>query len=343
MLVAIPLAVAVVLFVFHGPSWRLVVDAFSAVDWSWIAVAIGLNLLSVLARSLGWRTVIHQAKPPPHPPFRAIFSAFSIGLLANAVLPGRIGELARVGVLSPKVRPREGAWAMLVGTVFAHRVFDLIPVAILGIFVLQTARLPGWALTSVLAFIVLAFAALAFGVAGARRHHRSTLEELGAVGRLVTMARHGLGVMRTPASAGVAVFFQSLGWLLQLFAVWAVMVAFRIDAGVTAAGLVLLLMNVVTIFPLWPGNVGLLQAAIALPLVSYGVAYPHGIAFGIGLQAVEASVGVGLGLVFLAREGLSFAMLKHMPDATQAEVPAEVEAEEIVEADVERPRARVPL
>ena len=53
------------------------------------------------------------------------------------------------------------------------------------------------------------------------------------------------------------------------------------------------------------------------------MSYARGFAFGIGLQAIEASVGVGVGLVFLAREGLSFAMLKRMPDAAQAEMPEE--------------------
>ena len=42
-------------------------------------------------------------------------------------------------------------------------------------------------------------------------------------------------------------------------------------------------------------------------------------------QAIEASVGVGFGLLFLAREGLSYTMLKVMPDATQAEVSTEAE------------------
>ena len=96
--------------------------------------------------------------------------------------------------------------------------------------------------------------------------------------------------------------------------------AFDIHAPLPAAGLVLVLMNVAMLFPLWPGNIGLVQAAIALPLVSYGVDYPKGFAFGIGLQAIEMSVGVGVGLIFLAREGLSYAMLKRMPGAEQAEV-----------------------
>ena len=50
------------------------------------------------------------------------------------------------------------------------------------------------------------------------------------------------------------------------------MQAFDIDAPLPAAGLVLVLMNVATIVPLWPGNVGLVQAAVALPLRNYGVA-----------------------------------------------------------------------
>ena len=53
-----------------------------------------------------------------------------------------------------------------------------------------------------------------------------------------------------------------------------------------------------------------------------------GVAYGFGLQAIEASVGIGVGLLFLAREGLSFAMLRVMPTADQAEVPAEEAAEE---------------
>ena len=85
-----------VLFWWRGPDWGQVGDAFTIVRWQWVAAAIGLNLLSVLVRALAWKIVIDQALPPPHPRFPLVFSAFSIGLFANAVLPGRIGE-RRVG------------------------------------------------------------------------------------------------------------------------------------------------------------------------------------------------------------------------------------------------------
>ncbi len=128
------------------------------------------------------------------------------------------------------------------------------------------------------------------------------------------MAQRGLHVLRKPRAAALAAVMQTTGWLIQLFAVWSMMAAFGIDAPISAAAVVLLLMNVATIFPLWPGNIGLLQAVVALPLVSYGVAYSTGLAFGLGLQVLEMSVGVGVGLIFLMREGLSLETLRRMPD-----------------------------
>ena len=301
---------------------------------------MGFNLASVVLRSFAWRTVINQAMPPPHPRFRTVFAAFSVGLMANAVLPGRIGELARVAVLSRRLAGRAGAWAALIGSVFAHRLFDLLPTLLLIVYVLLTAKLPHWAVTSLIVVVAVGFALLTFGFASARRHQRSVLDEFGTARRLVEMARHGLGVLHAPLPAAVAALFQCLGWTCQLFAVYTAMRAFNIHQPLPAAGLVLLLMNVATLFPLWPGNVGLLQAAVALPLRSYGVAYARGFAFGIGLQVIEASVGVGFGLLFLAREGLSFAMLRRMPGAEQAQVPEHEPA--VAERERARARARVP-
>jgi uncharacterized membrane protein YbhN (UPF0104 family) len=344
-LVIVAFSAMVGFFIWHGPDWHLVADAFRFVAWEWVVAAIALNLLSVIARAAAWNQVIEQAVPPPQPPFRAVFSAFGVGLFANAVLPGRIGELARVAVLSRRmeVERRADTWATLLGTVFAHRVFDLFPVLLLIGYVAATAKIPHWALASVIVFVIVAFALFAFALASARHRHRSVLEEAeGGVRRLITMARYGLGVLHAPVPAFFAALLQCLGWLCQLLAVWATMYAFDIHEPLPAAGLVLLLMNVAMLFPLWPGNVGLVQAAVALPLVSYGVPYAKGFAFGIGLQAIEMSVGVGIGLLFLAREGLSYAMLKHMPGAEQAEVSRREREQEEQEAEQEpRERARV--
>jgi uncharacterized membrane protein YbhN (UPF0104 family) len=320
-------AVAALLWWRHG-SLAAIGDAFSKVRWEWVVVAIALNLLSVVARVVAWATVIHSAMEPPRPRFMLVFSAFGVGLFANAVLPGRIGDRARVAVLTRKMPRRKGAWATLVGTVFAHRVFDIVPVLLLILYVVVTASIPTSARASLLAVIAIGVALFVFAFVTARRPTLTSVDGLGPVRRLLAMGRSGLGVMRSPAGAAGAIFFQICGWTCQIFAVYTAMRAFGIHSPLPAAGVVLLLMNVVTIFPFWPGNVGLLQVAIASALVGYGVSYGVGVAYGFGLQAIEASVGIGVGLLFLAREGLSFAMLRVMPTADRAELPPDARPED---------------
>jgi glycosyltransferase 2 family protein len=300
----------------RGPEWNAVRNAFDFVSWWWVALAVLINLASIIARSVSWRLTIGQALPEPHPRYTQVFSAFCVGLLGNAVLPARAGELARVAVLRRNMPDHgPGTSATLVGTVFAHRLFDLPAVALLVLYVLLTAKIPQWAVTSLVVFGLIGLALVAVAMLSARHRDQRmpSLEDAGTVTRVIGMARQGLGVLRAPLPAAGAMLFQLVGWVLQLLAVWTVMRAFELGTPLAAAGLVLLLMNIAIVFPLWPGNVGLLQAAVALPLRHYGVAYPTGFAFALVLQAVEMSVGVALGLLFLAREGLSFATLKRLP------------------------------
>ena len=178
-------------------------------------VAIGLNLLSVVARALAWTTVIDVRRCRRRVPrFRLVFSAFSVGLFANAVLPGRIGELARVAVLTRRMPGGRALWATLVGTVFAHRVFDLVPVMLLVVYVVVDGEDPG----------------LGDDEPDRRRRRRrrpvrvrvrqrapsttrTRLEGLGAVRRV---RDDGAARARRDALAGsaprVAIFFQILGW-----------------------------------------------------------------------------------------------------------------------------------
>ena len=333
-LVLVALVLVAAALWWRGPDWRAVWHAFDFVSWWWVVLAVAINLASVVARSMSWHLTIGQALPEPHPRYSRVFSAFCVGLLGNAVLPARAGELARVAVLRRHMPDHgPGTSATLAGTVFAHRLFDLPAVALLVVYVLFTAKIPEWAVTSLEIFGLIGVALVAVAMLSARHsdHRLPSFEDAGTVTHLIGMARRGLGVLRAPLPAAAAIFFQLIGWVLQLLAVWTVMKAFGLSAPLPAAGLVLLLMNIAILFPLWPGNIGLLQAAVAVPLRHYGVAYSTGFAYGLVLQAVEASVGVGLGLVFLAREGISFAGLKLM----RAEEEREEETAEVEETDEE--------
>jgi glycosyltransferase 2 family protein len=325
------LVLAILLLWWRGPDWNTVYHAFDFVRWRWVAVGVLLNLLSVAARTWAWSVTIDQAMAPPLPRFRQVFSAFGVGLLGNAVLPARAGELARVAVLRRHLPHGKGTSATLLGTVFAHRLFDLFPIALLVAYVAATAKLPHWAVTGLVIVGLVGLGLLTLALLSARRERGVTPQTPRTASRVLAMARQGLAVLRAPAAAVGAICLQIAGWTLQLLAVWAVAEAFDLDVPLPAAALVLLLMNIATVFPLWPGNIGLLQAAVALPLVQYGVPYGTGFAYGLVLQAIEMSVGVGVGLAMLAREGLSLAALKRMED--EEETSAEDVLEEVAEPD----------
>jgi glycosyltransferase 2 family protein len=294
----------------RGPNWGTVGQALASIDWSWALAAVGLNLASAVARGLAWRTVVVEAMPRPHPRTLDLFSAFFIGIFANGVLPGRAGEVARVGVLVRRLPPRRGLWPALLGSVVAHRLLEIFPSIGLIVWVLLAAKVPAWASAALFAIIGVGTVLLVLGIVAARRHEQ---DDLGAAGRIhgaVTRARQGLGVLRRPEPAVRAAALQTAAWALQLAAVWAAMRAFHLALPLIAAAVVLALMNVALIVPLWPGNVGLQQAAVALPLVAYGVVYARGFAYGIGLQAIESSVGYVLGVLFLLREGLTLGGLR---------------------------------
>ena len=304
----------IALLVFHGPDWGTVAHDLGQMSWGWAAVAVALNLISALARAMSWDNVIKEAVPPPHPRLIDVFSAFFVGIFANGVLPGRVGEVARIGVLMRRMprRERTGLWQAFIGSVLAHRILEVFPSIALFGWVLVAAKIPTAARTACWAVVAAGIAFVVIGVASARRHEEGGLEEKGRFGALLGRAREGLGILRRPIPSLISAGWQTVGWALQLGAVWAALIAFNIHRPLIAAAAVLAAMNVALILPLWPGNVGLQQTAILIPLAAYGVSHSKGIAYGIALQVIESSVGYTFGVACLFREGLSFQRLRAM-------------------------------
>ena len=101
------LGFAVAAIWWRGPDWGAVWNAFDVVEWRWVIVAVFINLLSVVARSIAWQLTIDQAIPEPHPRYRHVFSSFCVGLARKrrAAGEGR-GTRARRGAAPAHARAR---------------------------------------------------------------------------------------------------------------------------------------------------------------------------------------------------------------------------------------------
>ena len=225
-----------------------------------------------------------------------------------------MGEVVRVGVLMRRMpeRDRPGLWPAMIGTVLAHRILEVFPSIALIAWVLISAKIPAPARTALWGVAAAGITFVCVGIALARRHEQGGEDAKGRFGWMLARAREGLGILRRPIPSFISTGWQTIGWLLQLCVVYVTLLAFDIHLPLIAAAAVLAVANVALVLPLWPGNLGVLQAAIAVPLVAYGVPLPRAVAFGIALQAIESSVGYTAGIACLFREGLSVERLRAM-------------------------------
>ena len=106
---------------------------------------------------------------------------------------------------------RSGTAARLVGSVFAHRMFDLFPVTLLVVWVLLEAKIPQWAYLSIEVALGVGVLLFVLTVLLARRQS-SVREGVGRLRLLWARARQGLAVMRRPAAAATATAYQTSGW-----------------------------------------------------------------------------------------------------------------------------------
>jgi len=123
--------------------------------------------------------------------------------------------------------------------------------------------------------------------------------------------QEGQAIFRRPRLLAWGLGTATISWVMQLAGIYWALRAYGIDEGLGAAGVVFLASNLVQLFPITPGNLGVFQGATAGGLsVLYPVSSDLALTFSIGLQLIEAALGVGIGFIFLSLEGLSVAELR---------------------------------
>jgi phosphatidylinositol alpha-mannosyltransferase len=294
-----------------------VAHALISASPGWVVVAFVLMMLSLLARAVSWQAVLHAALPEAGVRLGPVARATMIGVMASAVLPGRIGEPTRVLVLSRRLPGRAAStFSVVAGTVLSQTLINLLALGILAAVTFTSVPLlhgHASALEAVLAVPVLV-ALFVFGAPTLLRiaqRSRNARLRAGAIAfaALLRQARRGLVVFARPRYGAPAVGFQLLAWALQWGSCYMVVLALGLNhhhaTPVTAAA-ILLAVNVTAVVPATPSNVGVFQAACLVVLAAYGIGAGPALAYGIILQAIELLTALAMGVPALLREGMTW-------------------------------------
>jgi phosphatidyl-myo-inositol alpha-mannosyltransferase len=291
----------------------------------WIVLALALMALSLFLRAASWHQVLCAALPETPIGWAAVVRATMIGVMASAVVPGRVGEPTRVVVLARRLDgSRRRLLPIVAGTVVSQTLINLLALAILAGVTFSSVSLLHGNAAGLLGALAVPVAACALVLAGprllalAQRSPRPRVSRAAAaVARTLSLARRGLVVFARPRYGVTAIAAQLLAWALQWLACYAVLLALGLQAhtDLATAAAILLAVNLSAILPATPSNVGVFQAACLVVLAAYGVGAGPGLAYGIILQAVEVLTALMLGVPALLKEGLTWRDIRAERDA----------------------------
>ena len=269
-----------------------VAERVAELDGRYLALALLLQLAVLAFRALAWRGVLAAAYPEMRIPVLGIGCAYAAGVAVNGFVPARGGEGAKVALVRTQLPGSS------VATIGATLSVVLVLDAVLGV-ALMTAlwsfgRGPGLpSLPSFGAFPlvagVLVFALVIAGLVVAARVTTS-------VRRFVAAAARGFTVVRTPWTyASTVLPFQLSAWACRIGVVYLVLHAFRFDAGLETAAVLVVFTGVSTAVPV-PGGAGT-QQVLATYALQGVVSTAGAITYSLGMQAGVTAVNATVGLI----------------------------------------------
>ena len=274
-------------------------------ELAWLIPMLGAILLDFWLRAVRWALLF----PPFARPSRGqTFSAFLIGGLANNVIAGRVGDIARAGLIGPLL-PEIGTSGAL-ATVVLERVMDgLVLLAFLGMAFLL-APLPAW-VERVGAVGILFFVGMlvTLFLINQRKHsahsHSSdgprTLKSV--LYRLLDRFVGGLSALKSKKQFAVLIVLTVVIWLLEALMMFFGFRALALVVPFIAAIVCLVLLAMGLMFPAAPGYVGTYQFFLVAALRLYKVPEGQALAIALFLNLFVFIVGTVLGLIAMGVSG----------------------------------------
>jgi uncharacterized protein (TIRG00374 family) len=317
-----------------GVSFVLIVYLFSRVDYGrlWLSLATADVPLLLAAAALLVGTLAIRAwrwqyllKPLKRVGFSSSMSATSIGMMANMILPIRLGEIVRAAVLGYREGiDRSASFA----TVVVDRLLDGFTILLILTVLLLTAPLPleqGWEGNlrwgGVLFFVLyLGVFALLFYLQRAPAQILYRLQRLCSglptrwvenLCRFVESFSGGLHILNRTESLCQIVVSSLILWGMMGLYNYFVVLAFELDLPLTVGFLLLVTQAAAVMIPSSPGFVGTHHAASFACLSLFGIAPETALSVALVMHAIGYLLSIAVGAIYLWIVGMSLRDFSH--------------------------------
>jgi uncharacterized protein (TIRG00374 family) len=298
-------------------------DAFAEANYAIAFASLPVYFAGIWVRTIRWQYLL---RPVKWVRTTRLFPVVIIGLMANNLIPARIGELVRAFILGERERVSKAA---ALGTIAVDRLFDgltLIPMLVIAAALVGfneqfemdlyfTEISVGYdGLAAIMAILFgIGFSMLmvfAFSERWRDRADRLLMTVTPArfrpkVEGLASSFFEGLKSLRSPLDLGVALVMSTISWTLEATMYWMVGLAFGIHVGFEVFLLSTSAANLAISVLASQGGIGPFEYVTQQTLIAAGVASSTATAYAIGLHALLLLPVIALGLYYLGTMGLS--------------------------------------
>ena len=295
---------------FRNVPTSQIVEAFGQLDWRFMALALGLTLAGTLARAARWKLLYYPDQKNLNSLRMA--EALFISQMLNIVIPARLGEVARLQIMSQfESRSR----VLTLGTIVVEKWLDILALLIIMFLVPISVSLPAWFQDSKKSLVVFAIAflcvtlLLSYGKGWLLAVLESTFQFLpnrwrARLQQAVALALGSLDVLRSPWVGLKLQAWSLLIWTMGILVNYIVFLILGLSLPFVAALVLLVVLQVGIAVPSVPGKLGIFQYLCILALTPFGVGKSSALSYSVLLYLVAFGPLLLLGAFFIWWEGI---------------------------------------
>lgn len=320
--IGILLSIILVYLSVRGININETIDNFKNIKWLPVAAFIIIILFMQFLRSYRWGVIL---KPLQKIDQLTLFSVTSVGFLAIAAIPARLGEFARPYLISKKSSIK---FSSAFGTIIIERTLDGLAVLFIMIIALLFVDLPSWMIKSGIIFLLITLIFISCIVALIWQRERS----LNIINRILnkfpgnltlTIERiihhlvDGFKIITDIKMLVYLFFLSAFIWLIDVLAIYMLFLAFGFNLPILASVVLMIILIAGIAIPTAPGYIGNWHFACILGLSLFGVAKPEALSFALVYHFLSIVFIAVLGIIFLPFNKFSIADIKTYADKTE--------------------------
>ena len=268
----------------RGLDWRDFADLLADAKWTWLITSWLTVLLGTSVKALRWKWLLRRSDGQPT--WLRLVAILTTGQLVNAVVPWRLGELARAYLVS---RASNNTFALTLGSLAVEKALDGLALLSLTAVLALNIVLPGWFGAAVLSFaaiFALIFILLFLVTFQRERLLRWSSRLPGYLCRFAKTGVESLSVLRGRGAFFPAALSTVLVWLLGFATNYCVFMALGLPPTMLGSLLLLVAHYLAVLIPGVPAQLGLFHYVTILALGVFDIGRELSMPYAIILHAL---------------------------------------------------------